>query len=88
MPSAIKYICAAALVAWICPAQPRPALEATPAATLAFTEGPAADTAGNVYFTDFTSRRISEAVRQGRVRPPSVRTATGPMAWSSTTADG
>ena len=65
MPSAIKHICAAALVAGICPAQPRPALEATPAATLAFTEGPAADAAGNIYFTEFINRRILKLSGKG-----------------------
>jgi gluconolactonase len=65
MSTAIRYICAAALVAWMCSAQPRPVLEATPAATLAFTEGPAADAAGNIYFTEFIDRRILKLSRTG-----------------------
>ena len=46
-----------------CLAQP----EVTPAATIAFTEGPAADRAGKVYFTDLTSRRIFLLPSKGRL---------------------
>jgi gluconolactonase len=60
-------MCMAALVAWICPAQPRPALEVTPAATVAFTEGPAADAAGNVYFTETLGSRILRLSTTGRL---------------------
>ncbi|MBI3279767.1 MAG: SMP-30/gluconolactonase/LRE family protein [Acidobacteria bacterium] len=51
-------------IAWgiACFAQPKPALpagpEATVATTVSFTEGPAADADGNVYFTDVTTSRI------------------------------
>ncbi|MCC7174335.1 MAG: SMP-30/gluconolactonase/LRE family protein [Bryobacterales bacterium] len=41
--------------------------EAVPAAAIAFTEGPAADAAGNVYFTDLTSRRIFLLPVKGRL---------------------
>ena len=67
MSSVIRFTCAAALAVSICPAQPRPALEAKPAATIAFTEGPAADAGGNVYFTDTLSNRILRLSSTGRL---------------------
>ena len=62
-----RCILAAGLLALGCQAQPQTAPEATPIATIAFTEGPAADTAGNVYFTDLTSRRIFVLSSNGRL---------------------
>jgi len=62
-----RCILAAGLLALGCQAQPQTAPEATPIATIAFTEGPAADTAGNVYFTDLTSRRIFKLSSTGRL---------------------
>lgn len=50
-----------------CFAQPAPAPEAAPSATIAFAEGPAVDAAGNVYFTDILSRRIFRLARPGGI---------------------
>ncbi len=87
MSSAIRYICAAVLAAWICPAQSRPALEVTPAATLAFTEGPAVDAAGNVYFTEFIDRRILKLSSTGGLSIFREK-SNGANGRSSTTVDG
>ena len=61
----IRSGCIAVLLASACAAQPQLAPVATPAATIAFTEGPAVDAGGNVYFTDLTSRRIFKLPPKG-----------------------
>ena len=62
-----RSILVTALLAPGCLAQAQPAPAVTPAATIAFAEGPAADTAGNVYFSDLTGRRIFMLSSGGRL---------------------
>lgn len=65
MRAVTRFTLALALTVLVCRAQ----TEVVPAATIAFTEGPAADAAGNIYFTDISavSRRILVLSPSGRL---------------------
>jgi gluconolactonase len=67
MRAATRSALALALAVFACLAQPEAAPVPAVAVTIAFTEGPAADAAGNVYFTDLSSRRIYVLPGNGRL---------------------
>jgi gluconolactonase len=59
----------AALLLASCAPAPEPAakLEATPATITSFTEGPTADAAGNIYFTETINQRIMKLSPEGKL---------------------
>jgi gluconolactonase len=63
----MRHLVAAAVVLFL--AAPRPAVAQQPetAATVAFTEGPAVDRDGNVYFTDIINQRIMKLTTDGQL---------------------
>ena len=57
----------AAVLLLLAPAAAQESTEAEPAAVVAFTEGPAVDAAGNVYFTETLGNRIMKLAPDGRL---------------------